>query len=219
MLGFEQPPSGPGPVVNRRRTPTGTSNTAMLVGDYTNPILKPAAAEILKKRGEISQSGLAFPDPDAMCMYEPVPYIFWNFEIQMLQRPDKVTILYNHDHEFREVRMNQSHPAKVVPSAHGDSVGHYEGDALVIESAGFNERTFVDATGAPHTDEMRTLERVRNIGPKQIEDVITIHDPEYYSRDWQARFVYTLRNDLRIEDYVCGERHRDLSSVRGVRRP
>jgi hypothetical protein len=125
MLGFESPLSGPGPVVNKRRTPTGTSDTAMLVGDYTNPILKPAAAEIVKKRGEISQSGLAFPDPDAMCMYEPVPYIFWNFEIQMLQRPDKVTILYNHDHEFREVRMNQPHPAKVVPSAYGDSVGHY----------------------------------------------------------------------------------------------
>jgi hypothetical protein len=75
MLGFEQPPSGPGPVVNKKRTPTGTSDTAMLVGDYTNPILKPAAAEIVKKRGEISQSGVAFPDPDSMCMYEPVPYI------------------------------------------------------------------------------------------------------------------------------------------------
>jgi hypothetical protein len=102
MLGFEPPLSGPGPVVNKRRTPTGTSDSSMLVGDYTNPILKPAAAEIVKKRGEIPQSGLAFPDPDSMCMYEPVPYIFWNFEIQILQRPEKVTILYNHDHEFRQ---------------------------------------------------------------------------------------------------------------------
>jgi hypothetical protein len=115
MLGFESPPAGPGPVVNTKRTRTGTSDSALLVGDYTNPILKPAAAEIVKKRGEISQSGVAFPDPDAMCMYEPVPYILWNFEIQILQRPDKITILYNHDHEFREVRMDQPHPAKVVP--------------------------------------------------------------------------------------------------------
>jgi hypothetical protein len=81
MLGFESPLSGPGPVVNKMRTRTGTSDAALLVGDYTNPILKPAAAEIVKKRGEISQSGVAFPDPDAMCMYEPVPYILWNFEI------------------------------------------------------------------------------------------------------------------------------------------
>src|ERR1700692_3573414 len=105
----------------------------MLGGDYTNPILKPAAAEIVKKRGEISQSGLAFPDP----------------EIQMLQRPDKVTILYNHDHEFREGRMNQPHPAKVVPSAHGDSVGHYEGDTLVIDTVGVKvgPYTMIDRLG------------------------------------------------------------------------
>jgi hypothetical protein len=52
-----------------------------------------------------------------------------------------------------------------------------------------------------------------------VSDVITIHDPEYYSQDWQARFVYTLRNDVRLEDYVCGEPHRDISGVAGVRRP
>jgi hypothetical protein len=165
MLGFEQPLSGPGPVVNTKRTPTGTSNNALLVGDYTNPILKPAAAEIVKKRGEISQSGLAFPDPDAMCAYEPVPYIFWNFEIQMLQRPDKVTILYNHDHEFREVRMNQPHPAKVVPSAHGDSVGHYEGDTLVIDTVGVKvgPYTMIDRLGTPYTEALHVVERYRLI--------------------------------------------------------
>jgi hypothetical protein len=105
------------------------------------------------------------------------------------------------------------------PYYNGHSVGHFEGATLVIDSAGFNEKTFVDATGAPHTDEMRTTERIRKISPTQLEDVITIHDPQYYTRDWQARFVYTLRNDVRLEDYVCGEPHRDLSSVAGVRRP
>ncbi len=165
MLGFEPPLSGPGPVVNKKRTPTGTSDSAMLVGDYTNPILKPAAAEIVRKRGEVSQSGLAFPDPDAMCAYEPVPYIFWNFEIQMLQRPDKVTILYNHDHEFREVRMNQPHPAKVVPSAHGDSVGHYEGDTLVIDTIGVKvgPYTMIDRLGTPYTEALHVVERYRLI--------------------------------------------------------
>ena len=165
MLGFEPPLSGPGPVVNTKRTPTGTSNTNLLVGDYTNPILKPAAAEIVKKRGEISQSGVAFPDPDAMCMYEPVPYIFWNFEIQILQRPDKVTILYNHDHEFRKVRMNQTHPANVVPSAHGDSVGHYEGDTLVIDTVGVKvgPYTMIDRLGTPYTEALHVVERYRLI--------------------------------------------------------
>jgi len=82
-----------------------------------------------------------------------------------------------------------------------------------------NEKTFIDATGAPHTDEMTTLERSRRISPTQLADVITNHDPQYDSRDWQARFVYTLRNDIRLEDWVCDEPHRDLAPVAGVRRP
>jgi hypothetical protein len=106
-----------------------------------------------------------------------------------------------------------------LPFYNGHSVGHFEGDTLVIETAGFNEKTFMDATGAPHTDEIRTVERIRKISPTELEDVITIHDPVYYARDWQARFVYKLRNDVWLEDYVCGEPHRDLSSVAGVRRP
>ena len=105
------------------------------------------------------------------------------------------------------------------PFYNGHSAGHFDGDTLVVESAGFNEKTFVDATGAPHTDEMRTVERIRKVGPAQLEIVITVHDPQYYTRDWQARFVYNQRNDVRIEDYLCGEEHRDISSVRGVRRP
>src|SRR5580704_18773612 len=126
-LGFGPPLSGPGPVRNKSRLPSGAGNFDQLVGDYANPILKPEAAEVLKKSGEISLSGRAFPDPDNQCLINPVPYIFWNFDIQLLQQPDKVTIIYQHDDDHREVRMNQPHPAKVIPSVHGESVGHYEG--------------------------------------------------------------------------------------------
>ena len=89
----------------------------------------------------------------------------------------------------------------------------------MVETGGFNEKTFLDATGAPHTDELTTVERIRKISPTQLEIVITVKDPDYYTREWQARFVYNLRNDLRIEDYVCGEPHRDISGIPGVRRP
>jgi hypothetical protein len=108
---------------------------------------------------------------------------------------------------------------EVFPFYNGHSIGHFEGDTLVIYTVGFNEKTFIDATGAPHSDEMTTMERIRRVSPTELEDVVTIHDPEYYSRDWQVRFAYKLRNDIRLEDYVCGEPHRDLSQVAGVRRP
>src|ERR1700716_3355506 len=74
-LGFDPPLSGPGPVVNKSRTRNGASNFDQLVGDYSSPILKPHAAEIVKKRGEISLSGRAFPDPDNQCRSQPIPYV------------------------------------------------------------------------------------------------------------------------------------------------
>ena len=83
-----------------------------MVGDYTNPILKPHAAEVVKKHGEISLAGVTYPTPANQCWPQPVPYIFWTIGVQLLQQPDKVTILYsNPDHEFRQVRLNQAHPA------------------------------------------------------------------------------------------------------------
>ena len=89
----------------------------------------------------------------------------------------------------------------------------------MIESAGFKGSTFADAIGAPQSDEMRTVERIRRISPTELEVLVTVHDTENYTRDWQARFLFNLRNDLRIDDYVCGEEHRDISSIPGVRRP
>ena len=72
---------------NKTRLPSGASDFKLAVGEYTNPIL---TAEVVKKFGEISLSGRIFADPDNICQQNPVPYIFWNFNVQ-LQHPDKVT--------------------------------------------------------------------------------------------------------------------------------
>jgi len=158
------------------------------------------------------------------CVPDGVPRVLatpYPFEI-IQAPPGQVTIIHELNHQIRMVAMDKKLPSdddlSIFPYYNGHSVGHFEGDTLVVETAGFNEKTFIDATGAPHTDEMHTIERIRKVSPTQLEDVVTIHDPQYYSRDWQARFVYNLRKELRLEDYVCGEPHRDLSSVAGVRR-
>jgi hypothetical protein len=170
------------------------------------------------KDGSITDAARKYCVPDGLPRVLATPYPF-----EIIQAPPgQVTIIHELNHQIRVVALDKPMPdAKELttfPFYNGHSVGHFEGDTLVIETAGFNEKTFVDATGAPHSDEMRTTERIRRISPTQLEDVITVHDPEYYSADWQARFVYTLRNEVRLEDYVCGEPHRDLSSVAGVRR-
>src|SRR2546430_2674006 len=83
--GFDPPLSGQGPVVNRERTPSGAGNSNQLVGDYTNPILKPGAAEVVRRHGEISAKGITYPTPANQCWPQPVPYILWTIGIQLLQ--------------------------------------------------------------------------------------------------------------------------------------
>ena len=165
LPGFETPPSGPGPVRNLSRTRNGVGNFNQLVGDYRNPILKPGAAEIVRKHGEMSLAGVGYPTPSSQCWPGGVPYLFWNIEMQMFQRQREITILYLIDHLVRHVRMNEPHPAHVTPSLNGDSVGHYEGDVLVIDTVGIKADPFamVDMYGTPHSQALHVVERYRLI--------------------------------------------------------
>jgi hypothetical protein len=170
------------------------------------------------KDGSLMDAARKYCTPDGLPRLLATPYPF-----EILQAPPgQVTIVHELNHEIRAIAMDKPMPTKEqmapLPLYNGHSVGHYEGDTLVIQSAGFNGGTFLDATGAPHTDELVTTERIRRTSPSALEDVVTVHDGDYYARDWQARFTYALRNDVRLKDYVCGEKHRDLSSVAGVRR-
>jgi hypothetical protein len=160
--GFEPPLFGPGPVTNRSRR-NGASNYDQLVGDYNNPILQPWAAEVVKKFGEMSLAGVTFPNPRNQCWPGGVPYVFSNLGMQMVQQPDTITILYSDDHEVRRVRMNKPHPARVMPSWYGDSVGHYEGDTLVIDTVGIKIGPYamIDWYGTPYTEALHVVERYR----------------------------------------------------------
>jgi hypothetical protein len=164
--GIEPPASGPGPVLNTSRRQNGVGNSSRFVGDYTNPILKPAAAEAVKRHGDISLSGVTYPTPSNRCWPSGVPYIFFQPGIRMLQEPNRIVFLYMRDHEVRYVRMNESHPAHVTPSWYGDSVGHYEGETLVIDTVGVRtDRPFamVDMYGAPYSPALHVVERYRLI--------------------------------------------------------
>ena len=130
--GFEPPASGPGPVTNRLRLPggpqRGVSDPRQLVGDDTNPILKPQAAEAVKKQGEMELSGVGAPTPTNQCWPGPVPYIFSAVAMRMFQRPDRVIIF--HAAEVRYVRMNEPHAAPATPSTYQSRGGHPLNDPL-----------------------------------------------------------------------------------------
>jgi hypothetical protein len=179
-IGIELPLSGPSPVVNKSRMrqrldidgrplpAAGTplvSSVLQLVGDYSNPILKAEAAEVVKKNGEMELRGTPVASARNQCWPEGVPYVFRDLGILLLQQPDKITIVYDYDHHVRRVRLNQPHPAQVTPSWYGDSVGHYEADTLVIDTVGIKIGPFsmVDPFGTPHSQALHVVERYRLI--------------------------------------------------------
>lgn len=186
-----------------------------------DPPLNAAGKDAYEKNRAGLRDG-SLPDPARkVCLPDGVPRVLetpYPFEVFQLP-PGQVTFVHELNHQIRPITLDQPLPKydDVVNFLNygGHSVGHYEGDTLVIQSNGFNDQTFLDSTGLPHSDQLATTERVRKLGT-QLEDVVTIHDPAYYTKDWQARFVYARRDDVRLMDYACGDKHRDLSSVKGV---
>jgi len=178
--GFSPPVSGPGPVLNKARQRAAVdiygkdispANAPIVsvggrrVGDHTAPILQPWAADIVKAHAEKELNDGPAHNPINQCRPGGVPFVFYNLGMEMLQKPNSITILYVFDHEVRHVRLNEAHPAQVTPSWFGDSVGYYEGDILVIDTVGIKTGpyTMVDQFGTPHTDKLHVVERYRLI--------------------------------------------------------
>ena len=164
---FEPMPSGPQPLRNLRRRPDGTGNAGQLVGDYYNPILTPQAAAVVKQKGELAIAGQGFPNAQDQCRPIAPPFTFaMQLAFEILPVTDgNITILYDQNMNVRHIRMNGTHPANLAPSPMGDSVGHWEGDVLVIDTVGIKSDAFtsVDRFGTPQSQAMHVVERYRLI--------------------------------------------------------
>lgn len=185
---FEPPASGPGPITNLSRWEqyssdgsaplppgkVGVSDYNVLVGDYKNPILQPWAADVVKHFGELSLEGITFGNPSNQCWPFPPPFIFKQAQVAMIQKPDEVIMIYNGDH-VRHVRLNASHPSHLTPSWYGDSIGHYEGDTLVIDTVGIKaDRPYAmqDLFGTPYTSRLHMVERYRLRDYDEVKDAL-----------------------------------------------
>jgi len=220
--GFAPLAPGPPSLVNLTRREGGVANNRQLVGDYRNPILKPETAATVKKFGEIELSGYSYPTPRNQCWPGGVPFEFTNTGLMLLQKPEEIVLLYRGDHQVRHVRMNQQHPANPVPSWYGDSVGHYEGDTLVVDTVGvkIGPYAMVDWYGTPHSPALHVIERYRVLdylaakeglersarenfipfppNPKETDKFLqllfTVEDPAVFMTPWSATVTYLSMN-------------------------
>lgn len=167
---FEGMPTGPQPLKNLSRLPSGKANAGRLVGDYNNPILTPYAAQIVKQKGELAAAGKGFPNSQDQCRPIAPPFTF-AMQLGLVILPLKngdLTFLYDNNDNTRHIRMNATHPANLKPTPMGDSVGHWDGDALVIDTIGVQLSPYssVDRFGTPQSEMMHTIERYQLIdGP------------------------------------------------------
>jgi hypothetical protein len=150
-----------------------------------------------------------------VCVPDGIPRILGNpYPFLIAPARGHIVMTYELNHVIRIIIMDQKQVSaeelEIAPYYSGHSVGHWEGDTLVVETAGYNDQTFLDATGAPHSDQMTTVERIRRIsGGKQLEALVTVTDPEYLTKPFSARFVYDAHPEVRIDaSHNCGEPHR-----------
>jgi hypothetical protein len=122
-----------------------------------------------------------------------IPRIYmYPWEMTFIQTPKIVYILYEYTKVWRAVYMDRDHPKDPDNSWMGDSVGKYEGDTFVIDTIGFNDKTWLDQTGHPHSDALHVIERFRRLDHDRLELAVTIDDPKAYTKTFSAAKVYKL---------------------------
>jgi hypothetical protein len=118
----------------------------------------------------------------------------------------RVIMYFEYDHFVREIFTDgRTHPDDLDPSWMGHAIGHYEGDTLVVDTVGFNDKTWLDRIGHPHSDQLHLVERIHRVNHDTLQDDITIDDPKAYTKPWNAQLVFQLRADWDIGEFICEE--------------
>lgn len=161
--------------------------------------------EYKKNKILIKQIDGQLPAPGKMdrCIPAGVPRI-WGSKLpfQIIQTPQKVAIQYELNHTRRFIYLDQGQDPNADSTFMGNSVGRWEGGVLVVESTGFKDRTYLDDTGLPHSEELKISERISR-SKNRLEVSLTISDPIMYTKPWKVREQFSFQPNGRIEEYVC----------------
>jgi hypothetical protein len=143
-------------------------------------------------------------DPVYKCFPPGTPRIYFHpFPMEIIQTPGRVLMFFEYDHLVRQIYTDgRPHRDDLPASWLGDSTGRWEGDTLVVETVNFNDQTWIDRRGVPHSDQLKVTERIRRIDAKSLQVDITIEDPIAFTRPWAAQRFFTL-TDWHIAEMSC----------------
>ena len=215
--------SGPGPVQQDPERPfvsndefrvTGRQPTEQLA-DLNNPILQSWARDAVRKRNELVLAGKPANPPWASCWPVGVPGFLlrpMTEPMYFVQTPKVVVMILASKQEVRHVYLTDKHSENVKTSWYGESIGHYEGDTLVVDTIGIDERTWVDGFGTPHAKQLHVVERFHLIeNGKVLEANVHVEDPGAFTMPWNA--IQRFRQYEAAVRQVGVERIAQLASV------
>ena len=212
-------PGSPRPVVQDPAYPyelqddasaTGKQPTQR-IGDISNPNLKRWAKDAMKKENDEVVAGKFAFTARTSCQPGGVPGfdVLVSGALFVVQSPKEVTMIFDGNGETRHIPLDVPHSANPKSSWYGDSVGHYEGDTLVVDTIGLNDKTFLDNWRTPHTDRLHVTERWRLIdNGTKLEILIAIEDPGTFNQPFNVLRQYRRVNRSLVED-SCSENNRD----------
>jgi hypothetical protein len=208
-------------ISNQEAARTGKQPT-YFVADLANAgILKPWVVERMKKdNAEVLGGKYAFT-PHSFCMPAGVPgFHLYGFQpLYFVQTPKEVLMIYSNDQQVRHVYLDVAHSADPRPSWYGESVGHYEGDTLVVDTIGLNDKTFVDNFRTPHTEKLHVVERFKLVdGGKALRVDITFEDPDAFNAPWSVTQRYDRIQHPMAEE-VCAENNQQFFKIPTADRP
>jgi len=216
---FIPPPSGAGPIVSDPAHPyvsfyrfPRNPRPTFRVADLSNPILLPWTRERLRMVNERSLSGKVVAIPKERCWPVGVPafLLLPATPVYFLETPKEVWMIWMQNHQVRRVYLDVPHSAKVNPSWYGESVGHYESGALVVDTIGISTKSYVDNYQTPHTDQLHVVERFHMVDDgKALEVNVHVDDPGAFTTPWNAIQCYRRTHGAAQSEVVCAENNDD----------
>jgi hypothetical protein len=167
---------------------------------------------------EDRQANLQKHDPESRCLPPGIPRVMATpFPFQIFQLKDRVLFVFEGGaHVWRTIFTDgRPHSEDPNPSFLGDSVGHWDGDTLVVDVVGFNEATWLDQAGHPHTDALHVIERFTRVNEATLHYQVTIDDPKAYTKPWTTAYTIPWAAGVELYEYICQENNRDLPHMVG----
>jgi hypothetical protein len=139
------------------------------------------------------------------CFPPGTPRIYLQpFPMEIVQTPSRVLMIFEFNHFIRQIWTDgRSHNTDLGPTWFGDSVGHWEGDTLVVDTIGLNDKTWIDRAGHPHSDQLHVVERMRRPEPNTLQVGLTMEDPKAYTKPWGGQVTFQLHPTWNITEMVC----------------